>query len=195
MSCSGSDASKPGRFPSSSTLSTGTTIVSPFVEYGATHPAVAGGQLSQAGQPLFRHFRSLSIDLRARRAFTWTLHPTGTYTKVGVRVESRRRPALGLAGRGDADAVRRPAQVPPFGGMRARAFRVRCGLELLATADCAAEDTRWRLTTDHAGDRSTVAESFGSILRDGPGVAARRCRLPVPSLLSKRAPLPRWLKL
>ena len=55
----------------------GGSIVSPFAEYKATYPTVAGDLQPEKGQPLFHHFRCRSMDLKTRRAFSWTLHPTG----------------------------------------------------------------------------------------------------------------------
>jgi hypothetical protein len=63
----------------------GPSIASPFVEYKATEPTVNGDLQAEQGQPLFHHFRCRSVDLKSRRAFTWTLHPTGEFTRAASR--------------------------------------------------------------------------------------------------------------
>ncbi len=60
----------------------GQSIVSPFVEYKATKPRVNGDRQAEKGQPLFHHFRCRSADLKTKRLFGWTLHPTGKHTWI-----------------------------------------------------------------------------------------------------------------
>jgi hypothetical protein len=62
----------------------GPSIASLYTEYKSTRPTVNGDRQAEQGQPLFHHFRCRSVDPKTGRAFTWVLHPTGKYTKIGL---------------------------------------------------------------------------------------------------------------